>query len=82
MSSFIEFQAIVFDKLSAIENRLINIENVLGISSEQCELHDIPIINSDSSEIENEKNDTLKKELIDFQDELSDIKNLFITSDN
>ncbi len=81
MSSFIEFQAIVFDKLSAIENRLINIENTLGISCDKHEPENVEKISTEPVESKNEKKDVLKKELSAFQDELSDIKNLFASSD-
>ena len=73
MSSFIEFQAIVLDKLCSLENRLGNIEEVLGISSSE----NTEIIEESAETVKNTDENGLKKEFKDFQSELSEIKSLF-----
>lgn len=73
MSSFIEFQAIVLDKLCSLEIRLGNIEEVLGISSSE----NTEIIEESAETVENPDESGLKKEFKDFQSELSEIKSLF-----
>lgn len=81
MSSFIEFQAVVLDKLCSIENRLNKIEEVLGIpqntespcthtSEEVCTDNEPKTVNSFENEISS------------FQNELADIKSLFSVSHN
>lgn len=81
MSSFVEFQAILFDKLCLIENRLSNIEAVLGIEDSQ----EINEENCPEVVVEKEEtvsNECLKDELADFHESLADIKSLFSLSDN
>ena len=78
MSSFIEFQAVVLDKLCSIENRLNNIEEALGIPQniqQQC---------TDSAEEvhETKAENSFKNEISSFQNELADIRSLFSVSDN
>lgn len=80
MSSFIEFQALVLGKLCSIEERISEIEDVLGISrisptdDEGGSIAPEPVkINDDNG---------LKDEISDFQKQLDDIKSLFSESDN
>lgn len=80
MSSFIEFQAVVLDKLCSIENRLSAIEEVLGISRDEknnftCESEIIVL------EQKNESGQSLKNDINDFQNKLADIKSLFSASE-
>lgn len=77
MSSFIEFQALVLDKLCSIENRLSCIEEELGITPETVitDTQD----NNGSDKI-TEQNLTFKNEINDFQNKLADIKSLLSSS--
>lgn len=81
MSSFIEFQAVVLDKLCSIENRLNNIEEALGIPQniqQQCTDSAEEVQKIEETKAEN----SFKNEISSFQNELADIRSLFSVSDN
>ncbi len=75
MSTFIEFQTMILNKLCSIEDRISNIESALGISEK--------IFPGETSEQETAESvvespeSTLEDELSDFQKQLNDIKSLF-----
>lgn len=81
MSNFIEFQALVLEKLTRIDERLSNIEATLGINCESEQ--DIPSDDSEAFGDDNSlvHNQSLKSEFDNFQNELADIKSLFSSSD-
>ena len=81
MNSFIEFQAIVMDKLCSIESRLDEIENVLGIKPQKEDKSDCENENTDFSENKS-GNNSLIGEFNDFHNELVNIKALFTSSEN
>lgn len=78
MSSFIEFQALVLDKLCSIESRISNIESVLGIDEVSSKIKSAEII----TDFESKNNSNFKDEIFDFQKQLTDLKSLFNESDN
>lgn len=79
MSSFIEFQAMVLGKLCSIEERITNIETVLGISDEVCseECIDLSDQNPECQSCEN----SFKDEISEFHKQLDDIKSFFAEAD-
>lgn len=79
MSSFVEFQAMVLGKLCSIEERISNIENVLGINSEDSAEEDVVLTVENSEKISREN--TFGDELSDFHRQLEDIKSVFNASD-
>lgn len=85
MTSFTEFQELVFGRLSSIEERISEIEQKLGITqdavSDENKSEEIVV---SEPEIVEEKSDCigLKDEFSDFQRQLSEIKFLFSQSDN
>lgn len=78
MSSFIEFQALVLDKLCSIESRISNIESVLGINEFSSKIKSEETI----IDFEAKNNTSFKDEISDFQKQLTDLKSLFNESDN
>ena len=78
MSSFIEFQAMVLGKLCSIEDRISNIESVLGIdetvSSEEN------VLSAENTE-EISRENFFKDEISEFHRQLDDIKSIFNESD-
>lgn len=79
MSSYIEFQALVLDKLCSIESRLSNIESVLGINENSSRI----ISEEENPEyLLNNNGSSLEDEIFDFQKQLTDLKSLFNESDN
>ncbi len=78
MSSFIEFQALVLDKLCSIESRISNIESVLGIDEVSSKIKSEETI----TDFESKNNSSFKDEISDFQKQLTDLKSLFNESDN
>ena len=79
MSSFIEFQALVLDKLCSIESRISNIESALGINEISSKINSEELM----TESKPENNDScLNDEISDFQKQLTDLKSLFNESDN
>lgn len=80
MGTFIEFQAMVLEKLCGIESRLSNIEASLGISCE--ETAETPAIDAEIiCDDKNDENHTFKNEINDFQNKLADIKSLLSSSE-
>lgn len=76
MSTFIEFQNMILDKLCSIEDRLANIESVLGISDNTSFAETVP--EQIAAEPEQKSSDNaLADEMNDFQKQLNDIKSLF-----
>lgn len=75
MSTFIEFQNKILDKLCSIEDRLSKIESVLGVSDSEI-LQSEPVQIADKCE-ETAPESYLKDEIFDFQKQLNDIKSLF-----
>ncbi len=74
MSSFTEFQALVLGKLCSIEERISDIEAILGIS-QSSETDDIE---SEPEPIETNSDYVgLEDEISDFQKQLNEIKSLF-----
>lgn len=78
MSSFIEFQAIVMDKLCSIENRLDTIENLLGVRYEKndeniCE-------KSETERCSDESQNSFISEINEFHNELANLKTIFSAS--
>ncbi len=79
MSSFIEFQAMVLDKLCSIESRISNIESALGINEISSKINSEEVM----TEFKTENNSSnFKDEISDFQKQLTDLKSLFNESDN
>lgn len=79
MSSFTEFQAIVLGKLSSIEERIADIEAILGISCiSDSEEKAAENVDYEPEIVEKNSNYTeLKEGISDFQKQLDDIKSLF-----
>ncbi len=83
MSSFIEFQALVLGKLCSIEERISDIEGVLGISRIPSTDDEPEQIVAEAENVEKVNNDNgFKDEISDFHKQLDDIKSLFSESDN
>lgn len=77
MSTFIEFQNMILDKLCSIENRISNIESVLGIAVDDIPLSDCEQDTAvDTAEVTC-CNNPLEDEISDFQKQLNEIKSLF-----
>lgn len=79
MSSFIEFQAMVLGKLCSIEDRISNIEAVLGIN-ETVSSEENTVLSVDNTE-EISRENSFKDEISDFHRQLDDIKSIFNGSD-
>lgn len=79
MSSFIEFQAMVLGKLCSIEERISNIETVLGIDMSECTDENIDSSPENIGEISREN--SFVDDISDFHRQLDDIKSIFDRSD-
>lgn len=79
MSSFIEFQAMVLGKLCSIEERISNIETVLGIDVSECTDENIDSSSENIGEISREN--SFVDDISDFHRQLDDIKSIFDRSD-
>ena len=80
MSSFVEFQALVLDKLCSLESRLSSIETALGID-------DIITNESNTQSAINPNNEPtnvgsdLRVEINDYRNKLSEIKSFLSASE-
>lgn len=76
MSTFVEFQKTILDKLCSIEDRLTRIEAVLNISDNVIPETIAEPEQSDFIEAESSDSSFID-EISDFQKQLNDIKSLF-----